>query len=65
MNKPSDSTQASAPTRSAPASRAYLLLVLGAIVILAGLGILWATQASPASRCAGGDPCLLYFYADW
>jgi hypothetical protein len=66
MNELPDVAQAqdTGPARSSHAPRRFFLIFV-ILFFLGGLGILWATRASPASQCSGAGPCLFYFYADW
>jgi len=50
--------------KPSPANR-RLILVLGAILVLAAGGFLIFLQADADAGCVGKGPCMLYFYAEW
>jgi hypothetical protein len=56
--------QVQAETKPSAHSR-RMVLVLGAILVLAAGGFLIFLQADADVGCVGEGPCMLYFYAEW
>ena len=56
--------QLEAEGKASPVNR-RMVLILGAILVLAAGGMLIFLQADAVAGCVGEGACMLYFYADW
>jgi len=66
MNKDRLESDAQVETESKPSPpNRRLILVLGAILVLAAGGFLIFLQTDADQGCAGEGPCMLYFFAEW
>jgi len=67
MNKIPHSAQPLEPgqKRAATLPGPFVIVFLGAVIILAAGGFLFATQVSPVAICVGEGPCILYFHTNW